>query len=72
MRTVYMTMEGLPEYEGNSYVNWWGEGEGESLLEVCRDVIRRDKGKAQDFTFDEQGHCYCWGMPLHFIEKVFV
>ena len=51
------------EYEGHTEVKTWGIGYGDTLLEVCRDTIRKNPEKGTYFT-TEDGHCFDWGMEL--------
>lgn len=60
---VIIILSGLMEYEGHTEVKTWGIGYGDTLLEVCRDTIRKNPEKGTYFT-TEDGHCFDWGMEL--------
>ena len=67
MKTVIIIQSGLPEYEGNTYISTWGTGEGNTLEEVCRDIIRQHPEKGKDFRCDHKGRCSDWGFELRFL-----
>jgi len=67
MKQVLIIQEGLMEYEGHTYIEPWGEGEGETLEEVCRDIISRDPKKGENFRCEAPDKCYDWGFKLKLI-----
>ena len=68
MKTVICIHEGLQEYEGNTYVLVWGKGEGETLREVCEDIIKRDPGMGKYFKAHPDGSCSDWGFRLQLLD----
>ena len=64
MKTVIIIQSGLMEYEGNEYVYNWGQGEGETLQEVCEDIIQKNPEKGENFSCEAPDKCYDWGFTL--------
>lgn len=62
--TVIIKISGLQEHEGRVTYEAWGEGEGNTLQEVCEDIIRRNPGKAKTFKAHSPDKCSDWGFHL--------
>ena len=68
-RAVIMKEYGLPEYEGQVHWVGWGSGVGDTLIEVCQDIIRKNPKKGAYFRVHGDGTCSAWGMPLFLVPK---
>ena len=64
MKTVICEVSGLQEHEGQTFYQIWGTGEGNSLLEVCQDIIKKDPSKGKHFKSYPDGSCFNWGYTL--------
>jgi len=64
-KKVFVVISGLMEHEGRTEIREWGEGEGDTLEEVCRDIVENNPEKAKNFRCYEN-RCYDWGFTLRF------
>jgi hypothetical protein len=70
MRNVYIIIRGLMEHEGRTFVEKWGCGVGDTLYEVCQDIIRKDPKKGQYFHTSGPERCDDWGFKLTFLPEL--
>jgi hypothetical protein len=68
--TVICECKGLMELEGRTEFQNWGTGEGNTLKEVCEDILSRYPEKRKYFKIDEDGRCSDWGMSLVLCDMV--
>ena len=69
-KPVFIIIEGLMEHEGRSRRDLWGTGEGETLEEVCRDIIKKLPDKGKTFSCEASDRCYDWGFTLEFSRRL--
>lgn len=69
MKKVICIQSGLMEHEGRTLIDVFGEGEGETLHEVVKDIISKYPGRGKYIKFHPNGEASDWGFPLQLLKE---